>query len=205
MKQNLGELKPVSFTTYQDSHGRTIVPDRKRHIAYILEDRKQQGAYNLYANRYVLAAVVAILAGYYWSWIWGPILGVAVAAALEYMYRQRFLPSLQSVSGVDFPARMTFYSVAQSNETSRNVIIIVLGFSLAVLLMVNLFMTVDDWDAVFAFQDVNNLLMLVFSVAMALGACYLSVQTLRAQLARPKQSDAKAPAAGKGKNDGGKQ
>ncbi len=183
MRQNLGELKEVSFNTFEDSHGRTIIADRKNRVAYIVE-KQDMRMFGIMQNRFLLPGIVFILVGNYWSWIWGLILGVVTYLAMEIYFRTSFLIKLPQVGNVDFPARSSVYkksfAVSMGQLYGRFGVMLLM----AIALIWNINNEIKDWKAVFSFQDNNALMLVIMTFAFA-GIClYVAGATLFAIIKR---------------------
>ena len=179
MKQNLGDLKEVSLNTFEDRHGRIIIANRKEKIGYIVQ-KEDMRKYSLLQNRHVFPVVMFILIGYYWSWIWAAVIGVVIYFILEIYYRGTFLISLQQIANVDFPPKATVYDRMKRIDLQALGIRTVLCYLFAVLLTINMFIEVKDWNAVFSLTDTNHALMALFSVLISIMALYMAVVCTKA-------------------------
>lgn len=175
MKQNLGELKPKTYGSYTDSRGRTIVANYKKRIAYILQ-KEDEKKYNILTNRFSLAIAIMMLTGFYWNWIGGVVIGIIAFIALEYYYHVTFLGNMQTVENVDFPPRKDISTYAREMPQGRRVLLFAMLLAFSILLIVNMFLTVKDWNSVFTFKDMNNVVMAVFSVGISVFALYMAVK-----------------------------
>ena len=80
-EKNLGELTNAGINRYVDRHGRTLLVNRKKKIAYVI-DKNAQRKDVIFSNRYILAVVVAVLVGTKNVYL-GIGLGAVIAVVLE--------------------------------------------------------------------------------------------------------------------------
>lgn len=185
MKQNLGTLTPKTFDSYTDSHGRTVIANFKTRTAYICskEDEKK---YYLLSNRYSIIVAAVMLLGFNWKWVWAIVIGVFALIAAEVYYRTTFLNNLQQVYNVDFPERKSIYKIARESNTGQRLFRFFMFLLFGILLIVYMFMTVKDWNSVFAFKNINDVTLVAFTIAGSIFGFYGAFQFARAMAVETK-------------------
>ncbi len=185
MKQNLGELTQSGAHTYKDKRGRTLIVNRAKKVAYVV-DHENEKKYYVFSNRYILGIIAAIIIGYFNVWV-GVAAGVVVLAALEFLYQKKFIPSLEEIELKELPEKYSLAKNINAQPRSKNLIATILGLIIPVLLVINLFTTIKDWNAVWSFKDLNGLLLFVVSIGVGLGILYLDYFTLTAFIRQSKE------------------
>ena len=178
-EKNLGELKNIGFQTYEDRHGRTLVVNRKEKLAYVITKNEERRLF-LFNNRYIIGTVVAILIGSWINYTVGVIRGVAVAIVLELVYRFVYLKNLPTIELDELPAKYSMVANAMNQPVSKNVIIGALGILIPILLVINAFQTITDWNAIKTMEDKNGLMLILASIAIGGAALMGSVVCLTA-------------------------
>ena len=183
-EKNLGELKNAGINRYVDRHGRTLLVNRKKKIAYII-DKNARRKDVIFSNRLVLAIIVGVFAGSK-NVALGIGLGIAVAIILEIAYHQYYLKSLQTIELEDLPEGFSFMNNAIKQSKFSNISLAVLGIAIPVLLAVNAVQTVKDWQAVLSLKDINGLILVIASVRFGLFTIFVGYNGLTAYLAKRK-------------------
>ncbi len=181
MKQNLGELTPKTYESYVDSHGRTIIPNFKTKTAYIVQKEDEKKFYVL-SNRYSIVVAIIMITGFYWDWTFAVISGVVLFVATEIYYRNFFLANLQQVHNVEFPPKKGIYAVALETPKKKRWIRLVMLVAFAILILVNMFMTIKDWNNVLTFSDANDVILVLFSIGLAIFSVYAAIQFIRVMI-----------------------
>ena len=184
-EKNLGELKNIGFQSYEDRHGRTLVVDRKKKIADVITKNEENRLF-LLDNRYIIGTVVAILVGSWVNYTVGVIRGVAIAVILELVYRFIYLKNLPQIELDELPPKYSMVNNAMNQPMSKNLIITVLGFLIPVLLVINAFQTIQDWSAVWSFEDKNGIMLVIASIAIGAAALMGGIVCLTALLKQRK-------------------
>ena len=185
MKQNLGELRETGNNVYTDRHGRTLVVNRKDKCAYVV-DKEHERLFSVLSNRMSLAAIVGVFIGLK-NPILGLISGVAVYAGVYAFYHMHFLKKLEVIDNIDLPEKSTILDRAMMQSRNRNLIIGLLGLVISVLSIVNMFQTIDDWEAVFSFRDVNQSMLALLSVGMCIFFIYVGAVAFMAYVKQRKE------------------
>ena len=183
-EKNLGELTNAGINRYVDRHGRTLLVNRKKKIAYVI-DKNAQRKDVIFSNRYILAVVIAVLVGTKNVYL-GIGLGAVIAIVLEAAYRLYFLKSLSTIELEELPERFSFVNNALKQTPGRNLSVGIIGIAIPILLVINAFQTVKDWEAIFKFNDVNNLFLVVASIVMGGFAGFIGCISLNAYFTQRK-------------------
>ena len=168
-EKNLGELTNIGFQTYKDRHGRTLVVNRKEKAAYVVTKDEERRLF-LFSNRYIIGTVVAILIGSWINYTVGVIRGVVIAVGLELVYRLIYLKSLPKIELDELPRKYSMVSNAMKQPQEKNMIIGGLGILIPILLVINGFQTVKDRNAVWSFENKNDLMLVGASVVIGAAA-----------------------------------
>ena len=184
-EKNLGELTNAGINRYVDRHGRTLLVNRKKKMAYII-DKNAQKKEVIFSNRYILAIVVGILVGTKNVYL-GVGLGVVIAVVLEVAYHMYYLKSLNTIELDELPEKFSFVNNAMKQTPGRNLSVGVIGLAIPVLLVINAIQTVKDWQAVLTFKDINNSFLVITSIAMGGFAGFIGYVCLNAYFAQRKE------------------
>ncbi|MBR5049313.1 MAG: hypothetical protein IKX74_06715 [Erysipelotrichaceae bacterium] len=178
MKQNLGKVKPIDTDLVKDERGRLILLDFKGQRGYLI-DHEDERKLSLFTSRHLLSVMLGVFVGFYGNWIIGIALGLLLAGVMEYFYRKRFLPSLQTIESNDLPEKRIPRYVIMANKDRKSVIILlVCSLALAVLLILNCNLTIRQNGK--GITHVDNLLLIIVSVCLAVYACLQCVNAVKA-------------------------
>ena len=180
MKENLGEVTVVAKNRFKDRHGRYLIGDRKNHRYYIV-DKDKEKMLTVMDNRLIMVLVVLVLAGFAFDLVWGIVIAGVLLLIVEFYYYVKFLPSLRTIENVEVPQTMSSMRImADEAGTSRNLLRGVVSIITALLLMLNLMLTVKDWSVVWHFEDMGQVILVFFSIAAVLFFIYLANISLAA-------------------------
>ena len=188
MKQNLGTLTPKGYNQYTDSHGRTLLYVKKTKSAYIIP-KEASRKMALFTSRFALEVTVLFLLGFYTNWYYGIAAAVVIAAIFEWVYRCKFLPTLDKVDNVELPAKISTVDRMAERSLSANIVFILVALALPVLLIINMIQQIPDWQVVTHFSDINKVLLVVASIAVAgyaLYSCVCGILALKKIIAKRK-------------------
>lgn len=149
---------------YLDRRGQTVYYDMFSKKGYII-DPKVESKFYIYRNRYMLIALVVMLAGEYFpSWTQAIIAGLAICVVAEIMYRVKFLPSLRQTTKFDRSNKRTLLkAIIEANDFKRTVLRTILYIAFAVLIVVNALMMNAEVPII------------VISVALSIFAAYNAI------------------------------
>ena len=183
MRQNLGELKEVSFNTFEDSRGRTIIADRKNRVAYIV-DKQDMKMFGIVQNRFIVPGVVFILVGNYWSWLWGLFLAVVSFLAMQIFFKTNFLVKLPQVANVDFPPRTNTFQKSLKLPKQQLYARVAIMTVMAVALIWNINNEIQDWTPILTFQDNSALMLVILTFLFATICLYIAIAAAYALIKR---------------------
>jgi hypothetical protein len=186
MKQKLGEMTPLGFGAYRDRKDRVIIREKKTNMGYIV-DKKLEKQYGYLQNRFLISGIVLTLVGYYFSWTAAVLLAGGMLAVLEFYYRRFFLTKLTVINGIRFPADLTFYDRFMEKELKTDLI---LAFGLLILVafsFLNLFLSDDGFHFNVQLNNLNGILMLLFTIAICVLGLYVFWQCVRAIVTKIKE------------------
>ncbi len=185
MKQNLGKLTPIDVNLLKDERGRMILMDYKNHRGYLI-DSNEEKKLSLFTSRYLLAVMLGVFVGFYGKWVYGVLIGVAIAAVMEYFYRSRFLPSLATIESRDLPEKKVERHVIMATRDNKSIIILlVCSIALAILLIINCFATIKQNGK--PATDVDNMLLIIVSVGLCIYSAFQAVNAARALAYKKKE------------------
>ena len=180
MKENLGQVTPVSRNTFKDRHGRTLIGDAKNNRFYIV-DKDHERLMNVLDNRYIIVFAAVVLIGFRFGWGWGLGIGAAVFAGFEIFYRKVFLSTLRTLENVEVPkTQSSIYMAADEAGDGKNILRCVACVLTSLLLLLNMNLTIKDWSRVLSFKDVSSSLMAIFSVIAAVVFMYFASVSFQA-------------------------
>ena len=180
MKENLGNVTPVSGNTFKDRHGRTLIGDAKNRRFYIV-GKENERIMTILDSRYIIIMAVLVLVGFRFGWVWGAGIGLIVFAISEIYYRKFFLPSLNTIDDVDVPkTKSTFVMTAEDSSPGKNILRGGASVLTALLLLLNMNLNIKDWNEVFSFKDWSLTFLAVFSIVASVFFMYLATISFQA-------------------------
>lgn len=163
MAQNKGNDKNniSGRNIYLDRYGQTVYYDPLTKKGYLI-DKKVEGKFYIYKNRYVLILIAIMLfSEYFPGWVQAVMTGVGICLVVEILFRFRFLPSLRQTTKFDRKNRQTMLkSIIDSKEPRKAILRVVLYLAFAVLIIVNAWMMEAD------------IAVIVVSALLSMFACY---------------------------------
>ena len=129
---------------------------------------------------YTMESLTTAQIGSWINYTVGVIRGVAVAVILELVYRFVYLKNLPTIELDELPAKYSMVANAMNQPASKNIIIGVLGILIPILLVINAFQTITDWNAIKTMEDKNGLMLILASIAIGAAALMGSVVCLTA-------------------------
>jgi len=181
MKAKIEGLTAQGNGVYEDKKGRVYMADRKNKTLYAVTKEKRNQI-SFYQQRHMIPMIVLVVFGFYINWYLGVALALGSIVILEYLYSQVFLKSLVKYEDVDIPAEPTLTEKMAGASRQKVIAILVMSSLLAILMILNLFITVRSFNDLF--NDPNNAILLVVSIALIVYAVrYIrgSVEALRVQ------------------------
>lgn len=123
---------------YLDRQGQTVYYDPVSKCGYII-DKKVEGKFFVYKNRFVLILMIMILfSEYFPSWKEVVITGIAIYLLAEILFRFKFLRSLRQTTKFNREKRQTMLkSIIESKDTKKAILRIILYLAFAILVILN--------------------------------------------------------------------
>ena len=123
---------------YLDRQGQTVYYDPISKCGYII-DKKVEGKFFVYKNRFVLILMIMILfSEYFPSWKEVVITGIAIYLLAEILFRFKFLRSLRQTTKFNREKRQTMLkSIIESKDTKKAILRIILYLAFAILVILN--------------------------------------------------------------------
>lgn len=188
MKIKLGKLKSKGSNIYEDSYGKTLIGVPNKKTAYIVppSDIKKL---NLIQNRMVLPLLILIFVGFYLDWVIAILAAFVSTVIFELVYKS-FLSKLEKVENVEFPAKMSRSDKLLKESRTSNIFRIAATIAFPILLIVNIFTTIKDWDLVMSFQDTNGVILVLVTALCSIYSIYMCSVTISA-VSKQKQKKSK--------------
>ncbi len=152
---------------FQDDKGRNILYNFKTKTGYIIQE-KDERAYRLYANRYVILIIMFVLLINFIKnlyLVFGLLLILGIM--LEYSYRKRFIPSLTCIQNMKpFKKLSPIDSLVELGDKKRCLFLSIMYLALGILIVIN------------GIQIKLSPFVMAGNVIVAIGAVYFAVINL---------------------------
>lgn len=157
------------MNVYLDDKGRDVYYDRLFTKCGYLIQEKDKGTYAMYANRFIIPIIAAVLAmNFILTEKQSIIMGIGLYFILEALFRFKFLPSLTKLKKFKPTKKLRLVEQIQTLGRNKLLLLSILLVVLAVLILIN------------AYTEGYSGLVLVLNYIFAIGAVFYAVTYIRA-------------------------
>ena len=109
----------------------------------------------------IIPLLIFVFVGFYFNWLLAISFTLTSYVFLELLYKYIFLKKLQKVENINFPSNTLSKKERMSNDSKTvNISKLVACIALPVLMIINLMMSVTDWNNL----DYNSIILIIVTV-----------------------------------------